>query len=414
MDAKQKLIDLADQRATLLEAAEAALEANNVEKYDSVMEQVKNMNADMARTQALVDEQARVAASKQPTPAEARDAAGERGNALMKGEPIALSVTDLRREVFNQTTLASEFIVEPAGADSNIQGLIGSHPSSIVDQVDVRDLTGMGSFTVPYTVSEMEATVGRVKAQAGKKRPDSTSPSFDRAQVNPYEMNITDYVDRNISRLSPVAYYNTIHGMAMRAMRRKLAELIYNGDGQAAPEFFGIKTAKSFNGNNICAAIDLSALDENVLDEFFYAYGSDEAIGQNAQLYLPKADLKALGKIRDTDKRKVFKVSPTAGNPNTGTIEDGGVSTLYTIAPSLTALSGATAGAAPIQTMIYGDPKNFLLGLFGQMTIRVDESVMAKERMLTILGDAMVGGNVVVHHGFVIGTVPKKAAGTSA
>ena len=55
--------------------------------------------------------------------------------------------------------------------------------------------------------------------------------------------------------------------------------------------------------------------------------------------------------------------------------------------------------------MVYGDPTNYELGLFGEYTVRVDESVKAVERMLTILGDAMVGGNLIVDKGFVVATV---------
>ena len=55
--------------------------------------------------------------------------------------------------------------------------------------------------------------------------------------------------------------------------------------------------------------------------------------------------------------------------------------------------------------MLYGSPMNYLLGLFGPYSIRVDESVKAVERMYTILGDAMVGGNLVVHNGMVVGTL---------
>lgn len=43
------------------------------------------------------------------------------------------------------------------------------------------------------------------------------------------------------------------------------------------------------------------------------------------------------------------------------------------------------------------------------MTVRIDESAKAVERMLTILGDAMVGGNLIRHNGFTI--LKKKAAG---
>ena len=40
-------------------------------------------------------------------------------------------------------------------------------------------------------------------------------------------------------------------------------------------------------------------------------------------------------------------------------------------------------------------------------TVRVDESYKAQERLLTILGDVMVGGNLVVDKGVVVATVPK-------
>lgn len=124
--------------------------------------------------------------------------------------------------------------------------------------------------------------------------------------------------------------------------------------------------------------------------------------------YLTKADLKAIGKLRNSDKERVFKIRYDAGNPNIGTIEDGGTVIPYTILPDLTSLSGATQSAsAAIQTMLYGDPSNYELGLFGDFTVRVDESIKGEERMLTILGDAMVGGNLIVDKGFVVATLPK-------
>ena len=61
--------------------------------------------------------------------------------------------------------------------------------------------------------------------------------------------------------------------------------------------------------------------------------------------------------------------------------------------------------------MLYGDPMNYELGLFGDYSIRVDESIKGVERMLTILGDAMVGGNIIRHKGFVVATLPKTGGG---
>ena len=76
--------------------------------------------------------------------------------------------------------------------------------------------------------------------------------------------------------------------------------------------------------------------------------------------------------------------------------------------PTECLVSTATASAsAAIQTMIYGNPLNYELGLFSDFTVRVDESYKAQERLLTILGDVMVGGNLVVDKGVVVATLPK-------
>ena len=94
------------------------------------------------------------------------------------------------------------------------------------------------------------------------------------------------------------------------------------------------------------------------------------------------------------EKGRLFKITPDAGNPNTGIITDGGMVIPYTIC--------SDAGAS---TLIYGGLRNYELGLFGDYSVRIDESVKAVERMLTILGDVFVGGNLVVHHGAVVGTI---------
>lgn len=408
---RRDLVDLTTQRTARLEAAQAALDAGNQADYDSAMADVRNFNGRIQSIQDLLAEQDRqIMAAPAPSGAEACDMAEERGHALMTGQPVTFTADETRRAVMNSITLATGTLVEPTGAGTNIRDPLGNVVSSIVDQVYVQNLTGMGSFLEPYVISELDAKGGKVSTNAGKARTTSTDPTFGVAKISPYELHVTQFVDRNISRLSPADYYAKIYNMAMRAMRRKLAALIVNGDGQATPDMFGIKNAKNVAGAVIAASVDVSSIDENLLDELFFSYGSDEAIGQNARLYLNKADLKAIGKLRNTDKQRVFKINPAAGNPNTGTIEDGGNIVPYTIVSDLTALSGSTAGSAAIQTMLYGDPSNYELGLFGDYTVRVDDSVKAVERMVTILGDAMVGGNLIVDKGFVIANLPKSGS----
>lgn len=404
---KQKLIDLAAKRQNALDRAEKALQENKTEDYTSAMEEVSNLNTEIKRVQDLLTEQQRTLAEKVPTGAEARDIAESHGAQLQKGDAVSFSAAEVLRAVRNSVTLATGTLVQPAGAGSTIRDPLGSVPSSIVDQVYVQDLTGMGSFSEPYVVSELDAKGAAVAAAAGTARAASTDPTFGIAEIKPYELSVTTFVDRNLSRLSPASYYEKIYGMAMKAMRRKLAGLIVNGDGQASPAMYGIKNAKNKAGAAIFQSLEVSAVNSSLLDSFFFAYGSDEAIGSNARLYLTKKDLKAIGLVRNTNQERVFKIRPDGGNPNTGVIEDGGVIVPYTIVPDLTALDGNEGKSS--QTMLYGDPLNYEMGLFGDYTIRVDESVKAVERMVAILGDAMVGGNLIVDKGFVVGTTPAAA-----
>ena len=396
MDWKKKLIDLADQRAQALAEAEKAINENDQAGYDGAMERVGNLNGEIQRVQNLLAEQQKRLDAQTPDPAEQRDMAEERGNTLLTGGAVSFTAQEVRRAVCNDVTLATGTLVEPTGGGGTIRDPLGNLTSSIVDQVYVQDLTGMNAYLEPYVISELDARGGNVKANAGKARAVSEDPVFGVAEIRPYELNVTTFVDRNLSRLSPAGYYEKIHGMAMRAMRRKLAGLIVNGDGQATPDMYGVKNARNKAGADIFASVEVSGVDETLLDTLYFSYGSDAATGPSARLFLSKADLAAIGRLRNGDKERVFKIRPDSANANTGVIEDGGVIVPYTIVPDLTALSASAAGSGPVQTLLYGDPMNYELGLFGEYSIRVDDSVKAVERMTCILGDAMVDRKRVV------------------
>ena len=394
---KQKLYDLINRRAGLLQQAEAALEADNRTEYQSLMEQITNLNGEIQQVQALVAEQERqMLAAPAPTGSEAMDMIQERTAALQRGDHVTFTANEVRRALSNQTTLATGTIVQPTGSGAEIRDPVGNVVPSIVDRVRVVDMTGMGSFMEPYVITELDAKGGKVEESAGTARAASTDPTFGVAEIKPYELSVTSYVDRNIARLSPASYYDKIFGMAMRALRRKLAELIVNGDDPGTPTFFGITNAKNKAAANIFAEAALgSAIDVNTLDTLYFAYGSDEAMGAGARLLLTKASLKALGQLRGAnEKRRLLTITPEPTNPNSGTIVDGGLVLPYDLVKAV----GDTK-------LLYGDPMNFEVGLFGDYTIRVDESVKAVERMYAILGDAFVGGNLVVDKGFVVGTI---------
>ena len=412
---RRKLIDLKQQRSTLLEGAEALLKEGKREEYRAEMEKISNMNADIKDLEDLVREQDRKFMEKAPDLAEERDKAEERGNQLMKGLEVKFSSLEVAKALFvpkhveKSVTLATGTLAQPTGAGSNIRDALGYGVGAIIDQVYVQDLTGMAAYLEPYVISEPDANGAKVSTAAGTARNASSDPTFGVAKISPYELTTTSYVDRNISRLTPAAYYAKVFNMAMKAMRRDTVKMIFNGDGQSSNnDMFGIKTATNMAGDPIYATLEVDAVGPDLLTDLMFAYGGDEELGGNCRLYLNKKDLLALGKLRGTnEKRRLFDIVPDAGNPNTGTIREGGTIVPYSIASNLTALSVSTAGSAAIQTMVYGDPMNYELGLFGDYTVRVDESVKAVERMLTILGDAMVGGNLIVDKGFVVAALPK-------
>ena len=153
--------------------------------------------------------------------------------------------------------------------------------------------------------------------------------------------------------------------------------------------------AKNKASAAIYASESITAIDATTLDQLYFAYGSDESIGANARLLLTKQNLKALGALRGTnEKRRLLDIVPDMANPNVGVIRDGGVVIPYTI-----------CSAVGDSKLLYGDPFNYFLGLFGAYSIRVDESVKAVERMYAVLGDVMVGGNLVADKGMVVGTI---------
>lgn len=410
---RQKYLDAMNRRADLMRQADEAFDAGNVESGIDFTNHAKELNGEIAGYQALMEEEARFAGKGPAAPsAEARERAEDRAETLRAGGRIEFTQAEVLDafgvKIRNATTLATGTLVEPTRVDTTIRDGL-STVSSIIDQVTVQDLTGCQAIFEPILTAEMAAQSGKVSTLAGTTRTPS-DPAFSAAKIAPYEVNVTTYVDRNLSRLTPVAYEEKIRSLAMRALRRKVASLIYNGDGQASPDLYGIKTAKDVAGNALFKTVNVSAIAVGFLDDLVYAYGSDEEVGGNARLFLSKADLQAIGKLRNSDGDKYYKIVPDPANANIGRIIDDGLIVPYTIGSALTALSQSTAGSNAVQTMVYGDPTNYLLGLFGPYSIRIDESVKAVERMNTILGDVFVGGNLVVNDGFIVATLPKSGS----
>lgn len=267
--------------------------------------------------------------------------------------------------------------------------------SSIVDRVNVEDCAGMGSYEVAYEVSIPEAGITAEGSAVGEG-----DPVYAYAEIKPVSVDVITYVSKRIKKLTPLQYEEKIKNAALNALRRKVGQLIINGTGSSQP--YGIVAAKNSKGEAICKEIEVAtgAIDETTLRKIVLQYGGDENVGANAVLYLNKNDLMAFGDVRGTnEKLPVYEITPDGSNPNEGTIKDGGLVVPYCINSKCNALATAEAG---VPTMVYGDPMNYTLGLFGNYEITVSDDFQFNKKQLAILGEVEVGGNVSAHEGFVV------------
>lgn len=401
----------------------AEIEARKAEIAQEIAE------ADEARTQELDAEvdglnqeltmlrsKLAVANKVQPLPDGGKpvDEAMEARAAEMKScGKITLTAQEVRRglvaPIQRATTIATDSLAKPTGVGQNVEGTFNV-VSSIVDEVRVMDCEGCGEWSEPY-VSANAAAGARTDGTAAT----GSDPTFRVAAIKPNLVNVTSYVSKNIEKLTPVNYVAKVQEIALVALRAKVGALIVNGDGS---NFYGIKTATNTKSEAIYDTLTMSldsskkgVIDEKTLRKIVLSYGGDENVGASARLYLNKSDLIAFGDVRGSDKKPVYEITPDAGNPNTGIIKDGGLAVPYTINSNLTALAGtAQSSAAVTNTMVYGDPMNYELGLFGDYVIEVSKDYKFAEGLLTVMGEVLAGGNLIKHNGFLVCQIAKGTA----
>lgn len=267
--------------------------------------------------------------------------------------------------------------------------------SGIVDMVAVVDANGMGEDSVAYEVS------GGQTASAKKDdgtAPAATDPTLKIAKITPTLVTTLSYVSRNIQRTTPLNYQSRVTEGALTALRRKTGALIVTGDPAAAiPEPTGILKAAAIDSGT---DLTLDKIDEKTLRKIALAYGGADNVEGGGVLLLNKADLIAFGDVRGTNEKKaVYEIEFSENSTTTGTIKDGGLAVRFCIMNELPALSGAAAAGA--YCMAYGKPLAYQLDLFGPYTVEVSRDYKFAEGLLAVMGEAMIGGNVISENGFI-------------
>ena len=293
-------------------------------------------------------------------------------------DPIALT-----RAAITTTTTG---ITGPTGV-GGINPAADGGISSIVDLVRIEDCTGMSSYKSVYAVDGGDAS----ELTEGNVPPDSAA-TFGSVELTPKNYGMISYMSREIAKRSPLAYEEAVRDLSRTALRRRLNKLVVDAITGST-----INESLALTGTSGAALFDADLLSKIIL-----SYGGDESVGGNAVLLLTKEDLKAFAAVRGTNEYlPVYTIIPDQSNTNTGIIQDNnGLPCRYCLTNAVTSLSTATLTTAK-KTMLYGDPRNCTLGLWGDYNVVVDPSYKLGEGLLTIRGDITAAAGVTAYHGFV-------------
>ena len=241
----------------------------------------------------------------------------------------------------------------------------------------------MSSYQVPYTVADADAAGEQTEGAAGSV---SELGRWDYVDIKPTNVLVLGQISKQAKKQTNVKYAAKVQQNALLALRKKAAAIVTN----------------ALKASALVREIPVTAgkIEANTLRNLTLQYGDDESVLGNAYLFLNKADLIAFGDVRGTNEKKaVYTITPDAGNPNTGTISEGGLTVPYVLNSGLTALSGATEGAG--KTMFYGSPETLHVGMFSDYEVRVSEDFAFDKLLDTIRGDLEMGADVVAKHSFV-------------
>lgn len=395
-NARKDRDNLLQRRANFLKEAEDCKNSGDAAGYNAKMADAKALNTQIDELGEQIAEASRYAQAHAPKFGTDRKDLEEMGKAMKAGERVRIDIVDVAANLRRNEGIAMGSLATPAGAGAEIRDGFAGVVSGLINQVNTVDLKGLGSWEEPYVVSDPDAAGVDPFTVNGAKRA-TTDPVFAKAGMTAYEANVTSYVPKAAANLSPALYAAKVQEMAYRALQRKAVQLMINGDGTASPKMHGILNAKNTAGANIYAEIaGVTAINEDTLAQMVFGYGGDEMTGGFARLLLTKANLEAFGKLKGSgEKTPLYEITfDAATGGNTGTIKRGGLIVPYTI-----------CSAIGEKKLAYGDPFNYMLALFGDYVVGTDSSYMAAERLITVLGDVNLSGNLTVDKGMSIATL---------
>lgn len=363
-----------------IESRIAALdtEVNSLGESDATDETIKRINDAATEKQMLLSRKSELEAieMRKQNAEQVANGAGtpvERGGVNPIEERAKQLVETGKMEL---RALLSTGVLTPTAVKQEI-GELPEVMSSIVDDVHSFSLDGSaGAWAYAYRLTDSAAA----KVTEGEKI-GGTAGTFGKGEIKPETWGILDEISLQVKHFTPLAYEASIRNNAYLALRRYAKAKI---------------AAAILNDTTMVEQVEELALDENFLRTLVLGFNADESVAGGAKLYLSKASLMKLGKVRGEDKRPVYAITFT--DENNGTITEGGMQVPFSILSNLgeqhSETNGIKEGAADV--MIYGQMGAVDMPLWGNYVIETDEGgEYFQKYMLGIRGVQSAGVGVV-------------------
>ena len=301
--------------------------------------------------------------------AEQRDLLEKRGKDLMENRTIKVS---------------SDEVLLPEHVDSTLAPYPYKPVSELVDRVHTINLQGGETYTKSYVKSYGEAGTTEEGASYTETEPHYGYVTIPKVKVTAYTE-----ITEELEKLPAINYQAEVIKNINISLRKKISQQIIKGDG-TTNNFTGIFSDKA-DALKDQADLEISAIDENTLDDIVFAYGGDEAIENGACLIINKNDLRAFAKLRTKEGRKVHNIDYV-----NQTID--GIP--YVLNGNCSALSDPSTGVGTY-CIAYGSLFNYEVPIFSNVEIGKSTDYKFKDGIICYKASVFTGGNVVGYKGFV-------------
>ena len=301
--------------------------------------------------------------------AEQRDLLEKRGKDLMENRTIKVS---------------SDEVLLPEHVDSTLAPYPFKPVSELVDRVHTINLQGGETYTKSYVKSYGEAGTTDEGASYTETEPHYGYVTIPKVKVTAYTE-----ITEELEKLPAINYQAEVIKNINISLRKKISQQIIKGDG-TTNNFTGIFSDKA-DALKDQADLEISAIDENTLDDIVFAYGGDEAIENGACLIINKNDLRAFAKLRTKEGRKVHNIDYV-----NQTID--GIP--YVLNGNCSALSDPSTGVGTY-CIAYGSLFNYEVPIFSNLEIGKSTDYKFKDGIICYKASVFTGGNVVGYKGFV-------------